>query len=77
MAALTIDPWTAKLTISKDDKVVATGSYDAAAKLIKIDKQPEVSNIAKADDWTTVLRWCGNDQKDFESELRHFPQKPI
>jgi hypothetical protein len=31
-----IDPWTSKLTITKDDEVVATGTYDKDEKLIKI-----------------------------------------
>ena len=54
-----IDPWTAKLTISKDDEVIATGSYDPTEKLIRIDK--EISNSAKiVDDWKTVHRKLGH-----------------
>ena len=57
----TIDPWTAKLTITKDDIPVATGTYDKSTKLIKMDKQnTEYSNSAQADDWTTVHRKLGH-----------------
>ena len=57
----TIDPWTAKLTVSKDDKVIATGTYDESSKLIKIDPVlPETSNLSNADDWTTVHKKLGH-----------------
>ena len=60
----TIDPWTAKLTITKDELIVATGTYDKKSKLIKIDtpKQQglESSNRTKLDDWTTVHRKLGH-----------------
>jgi hypothetical protein len=45
-----IEPWTSKLTISKDDKIIATGTYDKASKLIKIDEYDannvEVSEVS-------------------------------
>jgi len=62
----TIEPWTAKLTITKDEKVVATGSYDKQSKLIKIDKpnpnlqHAEASHKTTTDDWTTVHRKLGH-----------------
>jgi hypothetical protein len=42
-----IEPWTSKLTISKDDEIIATGTYDKASKLIIID---EVDSSALAAD---------------------------
>jgi len=34
-----IEPWSSKLTISKGNEVIATGTYDKETKLIKIDQQ--------------------------------------
>jgi hypothetical protein len=51
-----IDPWTSK---SKDDVVVATGSFDPGTKLIKIDK-PEHANHLEVNDWMTVHRKLGH-----------------
>lgn len=54
-----IDPWTSKLTITKDDEVIATGTYDKDEKLIKIDSislEQELANAASQDNWTTVHR---------------------
>ena len=58
----TIEPWTAKLTISKDDKIVATGTYDTTEKLIKIDDQisEQASKATEENDWTTVHRKLGH-----------------
>jgi hypothetical protein len=56
-----IEPWTSKLTITKDDKVVATGSYEPSTKLIKLDKPAEYhANTAALDTWTTVHRKMGH-----------------
>lgn len=51
-----ISPWTGELTISKDDKVVATGAYDPDTKLIKINNY-EFANVL---DWKTVHRYLGH-----------------
>lgn len=57
----TIDPWTSKLTITKDDVIVATGTYDKESKLIVIDHSvSEQSALAKEDDWTTVHKKLGH-----------------
>jgi hypothetical protein len=34
-----IEPWSSKLTISKENEIIATGTYDKETKLIKIDHQ--------------------------------------
>jgi hypothetical protein len=44
------------LKIEKDGKLIATGTYDAETKLIKIDEDGEVSNIG----WTEVHRKLGH-----------------
>jgi Reverse transcriptase (RNA-dependent DNA polymerase) len=50
-----IEPWTAKLKVLKDDTLVATGSYDTATKLIKIDEyKNENCNSTSSNDWTTI-----------------------
>ena len=57
----TIEPWTAKLTITKDDVVVATGSYNQAEKLIQIDgTETETANNCKPEEWITVHRKLGH-----------------
>ena len=56
-----IDPWTAKLTITKEDEIVATGSYDKETKLIKIDRTNESALKASTDNnWMQVHRRMGH-----------------
>ena len=54
-----IEPWTAKLKILKNNEVIATGTYDEASKLIKID-QDTSNNVNSKDDWITVHRKLGH-----------------
>ncbi len=57
-----IEPWTAKLTIKKDNKIVATGSFDEETKLIKIDmtNQERTFQATTNEDWITVHRKLGH-----------------
>jgi hypothetical protein len=65
-----IEPWTAKLIITKDNKIVATGTYDEETKLIKMDNDlvnaphEETYFATKEDDWITVHRKLGHVGKD-------------
>jgi len=54
-----IEPWTAKLIISKDGKTVATGTYDEDVKLIKIEPNQELACTA-TETWKTVHRKLGH-----------------
>jgi len=54
-----IDPWTAKLTITKDDVTVATGSFDPDTKLIKMDQHLSANNL-EVNDWITIHRKLGH-----------------
>jgi hypothetical protein len=58
-----ISPWTAKLTISKEGKTIATGTYDKKEKLIRIDDNvadSAQSLRATPDSWTTIHRKLGH-----------------
>jgi len=60
----TIEPWTAKLKITQNDQLVATGTFDEATKLIKIDATESDSKNALhtslENDWITVHRRMGH-----------------
>lgn len=66
-----IEPFTAKLEMSKNGKVVATGSYDPQSKLIKMDQdivsefEEDKTNqsalaVVQKDNWITVHRKLGH-----------------
>ena len=66
-----IEPFTAKLEMSKNGKVVATGSYDPQSKLIEMDQdivsefEENKTNqsalaVVQKDDWITVHRKLGH-----------------
>jgi hypothetical protein len=60
-----IEPWTSRLIITKDDVIIATGSYDKETKLIKMDDNSEMTNKTTIkDDWLTVHRKLGHAGKD-------------
>ena len=58
-----IEPYSAKLTIKKDNKIIATGQYDESTKLIKMDEFQETSCTANVDDWIQVHRKLGHSGK--------------
>jgi hypothetical protein len=55
-----IEPWTANLTITKNNKLVATGKYDESTKLIKINLPQETALKSTETDWKTIHRRMGH-----------------
>jgi hypothetical protein len=66
----TIEPWTSKLTLSKDERVIATGKYNPVTQLIEIENsipfsQAKTMNTTVkkttngTNDWITIHRKLG------------------